>query len=114
MDKNEHEKYLAEESVSFTCKETSSSRKYICPVSGNKYRFFRNQALIVKDRRDIEHFREADHLFDEVGAKPKKDNSKSPTAEELVEETKPKTASKKAAKKTSKGNKTKSLNTKRS
>lgn len=111
IDKNEHEKYLAEKPVEFICKETSTSRKYTCPGSGNVYRFFDGQVRLVKDARDIAHFRSASYLFTEVGKEIKKSKSdEAPTAEELVEE-KPKSSTRKTASK--KSSKTKSLNTKK-
>lgn len=79
-----HEQFLSEKFIFFKCLNTSMSFKYIVPTSGNIYRFERDQPRLIKDKRDIEHFKEMKHLFEEIGNETKKSD------EDIKEETKKK------------------------
>lgn len=56
VSKDFHENYLADKPVWFVCTSDAICQRYSTPA-GNTYKFFRGQARLVKDKRDIEYFR---------------------------------------------------------
>lgn len=81
---NNHIKFLSPEKQWswFICKALANPYSYISPVSLNKYWFFRGQKRLIKDIRDLEHFRLRTDLFREI-----KDNEEIIITKEKVEPT---------------------------
>lgn len=69
LKKDDHEEFLAPEKqwTNFIHNASATSVRYETP-SGNSYRFFKGKALLIKDRRDIEHFKKTSHIFQIVRA----------------------------------------------
>lgn len=58
ISKDEHERHLApkKEWVWILCRQSSETHNYTAP-SQNRYIFFKGQKRLIKDKRDIEHFK---------------------------------------------------------
>lgn len=61
----------ASKPVAFISMVDAYSKRHVVPTTGNRYRFFRGRAHLVKYKEDIEYFRSHEG-FEEQGKKSKK------------------------------------------